>query len=299
MPISNANHVGRLLHITVGCLVLLCPSVQALTILNGGYNPDLHNRFEDWENGNYAANPNVPVSSLTGIGWGAGYGNAEDVTYAAITNQHIIGGHSELAVGATIYFHGDNGIISRTVQSAELIGGTMRIYTLDSPILDSSFQPIPIFTLGTAMDFASMEVAMFGQNGRVVTDQLQSLIYSDGQTVSSPFAYTDGNTYVTSTDLSSVPEGTTLVGTIEGIGGRYESGDSNSAVLGFYNGQWGLLGTSYLTSPTHSYFDLLPAYYQNLPDGVHPILIAVPEPSKWMFVLLGLTCMGLARNRRR
>ncbi|WP_166442899.1 PEP-CTERM sorting domain-containing protein [Phragmitibacter flavus] len=273
--------------------------LHALTVFDG-YDPDLHNRFADWENSNYAVNNNVSVASMTGLGWSSGFGSSNDLTYAAITNQHIVGGHVDLAVGTVVYFHGDNGsIISRTVASSTFIGGTMRIYTLNQPITDASFAPIPIIIGGNAADYANMTVAMFGQDGRVVTDQLAPLNQIGQNVLNSPLGSFNG-TNITPTTSFVPPDGSTMVGKILGNEGKYVSGDSNDSVLGYYNGQWGLLGTAYLTDSGavgSSYFDLLASYYQNIPGAISATFIVIPEPSRVLLLLSSLALLVLHRRR--
>jgi hypothetical protein len=93
-----------------------------------------------------------------------------------------------------------------------------------------------------------------------------------------------------------------VVGAAQEVPGLYESGDSNSAVLGFWNGQWGILGSAWAItdppSPQFSLFNFMPAYVDEIPNGVNYTVLTVPEPGRALLLVCGMALVVRRRRRR-
>lgn len=276
-------------------LLILTPANPAHALQVAGYTDEVNNRFTTW---NSDLTPNTdPSFALAGLDITGLFWDASGRTYAALSNQTFIGSHASLGPSDTIYYWNGTSVGTATIASSLLLTSTasnpadaeLYMYTLSSSL--PGVNPLPILTGGSVSDYEGMQIAMFGQAGRVVIETLDFL----GRVTYSPaLILSEENSSIQNTSTSDV------VGAVQAFPGLYESGDSNSSALGFWNGQWGILGAAWAVTsdPQYSLFNFLPAYVDEIPNGVNYTIIAVPEPGRALLLMMGAVAMVCRRRRR-
>jgi hypothetical protein len=293
--IHGVTHKGLLLTGTA-LLLLFLHTAQALQV--AGYTDAVNNRFTSW-NSDLTPNTN-PGFALAGLDMTGLFWDASGRTYGALSNQTFIGSHAGLGAGDTISYWDGTSVNTATIASSLLLtdplsGGAdseLYMYTLTGAL--AGVTALPVLSGGSASDYEGMPIAMFGQAGRVVLESLDLLVevtYDPALGIAGPY------------DSIENGPGLDVAGAAQQFPGLYESGDSNSVVLGFWNGQWGLLGAAWaLTNPPppqYSLFNFLPAYVDEIPSGVNYSVLAVPEPGRAVLLVCGLTWVACRRRRRR
>jgi hypothetical protein len=276
-------------------LVVFPRSSHALDV--SGYTDAVNNRFTSW---NSDLNPNTnPAFALAGLDMTGLFWDAQGRTYGALSNQTFIGSHAALGAGDTISYWNGTSVGTATIASSLLLtdpastnaDSELYLYTLTSEL--SGVTALPVLTGGSASDYEGMPIAMFGQAGRVVIETLDLLgevTYVPELTLAGPY-----------NSIENEP-GLDVVGAAQEHPGLYQSGDSNSAVLGLWNGQWGILGAAWAItdppSPQFSLFSFLPSSVDEIPGTVNYSVIAVPEPGRALLLVLGVVAAVCRRQRR-
>ena len=268
---------------------------QALDV--AGYTDAVNNRFTSW-NSDLSPNSN-PGFALAGLDMTGLFWDAQGRSYGALSNQTFIGSHAGLGAGDTISYWNGSSIGTATIASSLLLtdpasasaDSELYMYTLTSSL--SGVTALPVLSGGSASDYDGMQIAMFGQAGRVVIETLDLLVevtYDPVLAVAGPYNSIENEL------------GLDIAGAAQEHPGLYQSGDSNSVVLGFWNGQWGLLGAAWAItdppSPQFSLFNFLPAYVDEIPGTVNYSVLAVPEPGRALLMVCGLTLVVRRRRRR-
>ncbi|RBP45783.1 putative secreted protein with PEP-CTERM sorting signal [Roseimicrobium gellanilyticum] len=277
-------------------LLLALHTAQGLQV--AGYTDAVNNRFTNW-NSDLVPNAN-PAFALAGLDVTGLFWDSTGRTYAALSNQSFIGGHVELGMGSTISYWDGTSVGTATIASSVLLtdpasavaDAPLYVYTLTSAL--SGVTALPILTGGSVSDYEGMQIAMFGQAGQVVLETLDLL----GEVTYDPTLSLNGP----HDSIQNAP-GSDVVGAAQENPGLYQGGDSNSAVLGFWNGQWGVLGTAWAItdppSPQFSLFNFMPAYVDEIPNGVNYSVLAVPEPERAMLLAMGAVLVVCRRRRKR
>ncbi|QIF03286.1 PEP-CTERM sorting domain-containing protein [Roseimicrobium sp. ORNL1] len=296
-PLSSRLHrAGKLMMglPALTALLMLAPVQPAQAVWVAGYTAEVNNRFTIW---NSDLTPNTSASfALAGLDMTGLFWDASGRTYAALSNQTFIGSHDALSPGSTISYWDGTTIGTATIASIALLSAPasspsdaeLCLYTLSSSL--PGVNPLPILTGGSTSDYEGMQIAMFGHSGTVVIETLDLV----GRITYSPLILSEAN--------GSIQNGPNadIVGAALEYPGLYESGDSNSAVLGFWNGQWGILGSAWAVTsdPRFSLFNFMPSYVDELPNGVNYSVIVVPEPGRALLLMLGAIGMVCRRRRR-
>lgn len=278
----------------LSALLMLAPVEPAHALQVTGYTDEVNNRFTDWP-GDFTPNSD-PTFALAGLDMTGLFWDSSGRTYAALSNQTFIGSHDALGIGGTISYWDGTTIGTATIASSVLLtdpassgaDAELYMYTLSSSL--PGVNPLPILTGGSTSDYEGMQIAMFGQGGAVVTETLDFV----GRVTYSPaLILTEANGSIQNTP------GADIVGAAGEFPGFYTSGDSNSTVLGFWNGQWGILGSAWAvtSNPKFSLFNFMPSYVDEIPNGVNYSVLVVPEPGRALLLLLG--AMGMICRRRR
>lgn len=281
-----------------GLDLVITPLCPALII--DSYEASIHNRFASFSPATYATATTLnshPGFILNGLDLSGLLWDENGISYAAITNQHIIVGHAGLGASPLAYWNGSD-ISTVTISGPGIpLANTsdpsyqFYLYELANPI---DITPFSIILGNSAGEYNNLPVAMFGQLGRVSLAIHDFLGLLDGETVSGPY-----------NSLVAAPPTADVVGIIGAGPAYYEGGDSNNAVLGFVDGQWGFLGTALAllsteeNVPIASVFNFLPSALDQLPSGVNFTTMPAPEPGSALLVLFGLAACALAGLRQR
>lgn len=283
-----------LFRIILSLTLLTTTMARALTIV--GYDSATNDRFSSGYPGNPVANSSVSFLGagydLSGVGW-----NPANVTqsFAMISDQYFVYSN-HYGPGSTLDFYSptQGAVVSYGV-SATSYHFTFNGQTSDFAVgkLSSVLNPAdgiasyPVLDLPTIQDYMGLPVLMYGHGGsspRVGANVSDAAFAYDlnGDTIA--------DNYGIAYSYHSNQAGDSL----------FEGGDSSSPTFALWHGSLALLGTHSGTATIggtpYSIDTFMPVYLDQVAaQGID--FSAVPEPSRWLLLLLG-ACVLLRRRHR-
>lgn len=290
--------------LVISCLLLAADSLQALVIQGAG-STNIYDRFSSGYPSNPVENNSffAGAENFQGVGWNSSNANQ---SFALITPQHIIGAnHFTPGVGATIdFFSAGDTVISRTVSSLTTVqnGGSdtdVFVAQLDSPL---SGVGVPYFRFPSDIainTLVSRSITTYGFTAQAGSNTIAS---RDGIAA---IAALGGN----QTELANTPTFEFIYDSNTSANGqaRVEVGDSGSPTFIEEMGELTIVGTHSALAQAGTTYTTGDADVTRLIPEINNAIDSlgstgfqveqVPEPSAFLFILLGALPLCISRRR--